>query len=71
MGFFDEPAPCPHLREPQVCAVCLQLRDALDRLEKIANTIRIVAGVRDQETRLQLLRMAYALAAGLREVKPS
>jgi hypothetical protein len=70
MGYFDEPAPCPHLREPQVCAVCLQLRDALDRLDRIANTIRLVAGVRDAETRLNLLRMVYALAVGLREANP-
>jgi hypothetical protein len=71
MGFFDEPAPCPHLHEPQVCAVCLQLRDALDRLERVANIIRIVADVRDPETRLDLLRRAYAVAAGLREANPS
>jgi hypothetical protein len=62
--FFDEPAPCPHLHEPQVCAVCLQLRDALDRLEKIANTIWIAADVRDAETRLDLLRRAYPVAVG-------
>jgi hypothetical protein len=70
MGFFDDPEPCPHLKPPQVCAVCLQLRDVLDRLERVANIIRCVAGVRDPETRLDLLRRAYALAAGLREVKP-
>jgi hypothetical protein len=53
-----------------VCAVCLKLRDALDRLEKIANTIRIAAGVRDPDTRLDLLRSVYALAVGLREANP-
>jgi hypothetical protein len=68
---FDDPEPCPQVQAPAVCAVCLQMRDALDRLEKVANTIRIVADVRDPETRLDLLRRAYAVAAGLREAKHS
>jgi hypothetical protein len=71
MGFLDDPDPCPHVKPPACCPVCAKLRDALARLEKIANTIRIAAETRDPEIRLQLLRSAYALAAGLREPKSS
>jgi hypothetical protein len=49
--------------------VCAKLLDALARLGKVANIIRIAAETRDPEIRQQLLRSAYALAAGLREAE--
>jgi hypothetical protein len=71
MGFFDESEPCPHLNPPLICRASVQLRDALDRLDRIANMITIVPSVRNTDARLHLLRRVYALADGLREVKPS
>jgi len=68
--YFDDPEPCPHEQAPAVCAVRLRLRDALDRLERIANIIRLVASVNDPAARLNLLHMTYALAVGVRELKP-
>jgi hypothetical protein len=69
--FFSDPDPCPHQPSAGCCAVCAKLRDALARLERVANLIRIAAEARDPDAHLQLLRTAYALAAGLREPKSS
>jgi hypothetical protein len=71
MGYFDDPDRCPHVKPPGCCTLCAKLRDALAGLEKIANMICIAAGTHDPATRLQLLRRAYALAAGLRQANPT
>jgi hypothetical protein len=65
--FFSDTNPCPHQPPPGRCPACAKLRDTLVRLEKVANTIRIAAGTHDPETCLQLLRRAFALAAGQAE----
>jgi hypothetical protein len=68
MGYFDDPEPCPHVKPPDCCSVGLKLRDAPARLEKVANTIRIIAP-HDPDTRLQLPRKAYSLVGGVREAE--